>query len=209
VWHDGDVLQLQRALDQAQGTEDARDYSARLADAKARARVRVHGFHRWYGKLVPAIRKALEEADGSAIAGATARGEAFEIVVEGQTIPLTEEDVLVETSSAEGYACGEDAGYLTALDTSLNPELIREGLAREMIRTVQEARKQAGLDVADRIALGVSGSPAVMDALAEYRAYLMAETLAEDWSIGQVDPLWKEERKLDDDHWTIEISRLP
>jgi isoleucyl-tRNA synthetase len=78
-----------------------------------------------------------------------------------------------------------------------------------MIRTVQEARKQAGLDVADRIALGVSGSPAVMDALAEYRAYLMAETLAEDWSIGQVDPLWKEERKLDDDHWTIEISRLP
>jgi isoleucyl-tRNA synthetase len=162
-----------------------------------------------YGKLVPAIRKALEEADGSAIAGATARGEAFEIVVEGQTIPLTEEDVLVETSSAEGYACGEDAGYLTALDTSLNPELIREGLAREMIRTVQEARKQAGLDVADRIALGVSGSPAVMDALAEYRAYLMAETLAEDWSIGQVDPLWKEERKLDDDHWTIEISRLP
>ena len=46
-----------------------------------------------------------------------------------------------------------------------------------------------------------------MDALAEYRGYLMAETLAEDWSIGQVDPLWKEERNLDDDHWTIEISR--
>jgi isoleucyl-tRNA synthetase len=160
-----------------------------------------------YGKLVPAIRKALEEADGSAIAGATARGESFDIVVDDQTIPLTEEDVLIETSSAEGYACGEDAGYLTALDTTLTPELEREGLAREMIRTVQEARKQAGLDVAERIVLGISGSAAVDNALAQYRDYLMAETLAVDWSTDQPSPLWQEERRLDEDRWSIEISR--
>jgi len=160
-----------------------------------------------YGKLLPQIKKALEDADGAAIAGATARGETFDITVEGETIPLAEEDVLVETSSAEGYACGEDGGFLTALDTSLNDELILEGVAREMNRTVQEARKQAGLEVSDRIVLGVSGSKRVESALGQYRDYLMSETLATGWAVAQSDPLWVEKRKLDDDHWTIEISR--
>jgi isoleucyl-tRNA synthetase len=160
-----------------------------------------------YGKLVPLIRKTLEAADGAAIAGATARGETFDIEVEGRTIPLTAEDVLVETSSAEGYACGEDGGYLTALDTTLTDELIREGLARELIRTVQEARKQAGLEVSDRIILGVSGSAGVEAALAEYRDYLMSETLATEWQTGQENPDWSEARGLEDEDWTIEISR--
>ncbi|MFT5501477.1 MAG: isoleucyl-tRNA synthetase, partial [Woeseiaceae bacterium] len=160
-----------------------------------------------YGKLVPQVKKALEEADGAAIAGAIAREEAFEIEVQGQKIELGAEDILIETSSAEGYACGEDGGYLTALDTSLNDDLLREGIARELIRTVQEARKQAGLEVSDRIILGVSGSAGVQDSLAEYREYLMSETLAIDWSIGQADALFQETRTLDDHEWTIEISR--
>lgn len=160
-----------------------------------------------YGKLVPHIRKALDAADGAAIAGAAARDEEFEISVQGETINLGAEDVLIETSSAEGFACGEDGGYLTALDTSLNAELLREGVAREMIRTVQEARKQAGLEVSDRIILGVSGSDGVESALAEYRDYLMAETLATRWDVGQADPLYAEDRTLDDESWKIEISK--
>ena len=160
-----------------------------------------------YGKLVPRIREALQAADGAAVAGATSRGETFDIEVEGQTISLGEEDVLVETSSAEGYACGEEGGFLTALDTSLTDELIREGVARELVRTVQEARKQAGLEVSDRITLGISGSEGVEAALGEYRDYLMSETLATDWQVGQVSPLWREERTLDDLGWTIELSK--
>jgi isoleucyl-tRNA synthetase len=160
-----------------------------------------------YGKKLPAIREALLNADGAAIAGATARGETFDIDVDGETIALGGEDVLVETSSAEGYACGEEGGFLTALDTSLNEALIREGVARELIRTVQEARKQAGLEVSDRIVLGISGSTGVDAALGEYRDYLMSETLATDWQTGQSDPIWREERQLDDLSWTIEISR--
>ena len=160
-----------------------------------------------YGKLVPLIRKALQDADGAAIAGATSRGETFDIDIDGRKISLGAEDVLVETSSAEGYACGEDAGFLTALDTTLTPALEREGLAREMIRTVQEARKQAGLDVSDRIVLGVSGSARVEEVLAEYRDYLMAETLAIDWNVDQQNALREEERSLDEDSWRIEISK--
>jgi isoleucyl-tRNA synthetase len=160
-----------------------------------------------YGKQIPAIRKALEEADGSAIAGAAARGEGFDLDLNGEKISLGPDDVLIETSAAEGYACGEDAGFLTALDTSQTGALVREGLAREMIRTIQDARKQAGLDVSDRILLGIGGTPGVEAALAEYRDYLMAETLAVEWACGQASPLFCEQRTLDDEAWTVEFSK--
>jgi isoleucyl-tRNA synthetase len=160
-----------------------------------------------YGKLIPVIRKALEEADGGAIASAAASGETFEIVAGDQTITLEGEDVLIETSSAEGYACAEDSGYLTALDTTLNDDLVNEGFARELVRSIQDARKQAGLEVSDRITLGVTGSNAVEKALIVHRDYVMSETLATNWEIGQSNPLYLEERELGEDRWKIEISR--
>ncbi|MGH8193694.1 MAG: isoleucine--tRNA ligase [Woeseiaceae bacterium] len=160
-----------------------------------------------YGRLIPAIRKALENIDGADIAGAVTRGENYDLTVGRETIALGPEDVLIETHSAEGYVCGEDSGYLTALDTTLTDELVREGTARELIRTVQETRKQAGLEVSDRIILGVSGSQGVLSALEHYRDYLMAETLAVEWQVDQPQPLALERRTLDDLDWTIEITR--
>jgi len=161
-----------------------------------------------FGKQLPQIRAALEAADGAAIAGAVAREEGFNIVLPTGELALTGEDVLIETSSAEGYACGEDGGFLTALDTSLTEDLVREGVARELIRTVQESRKQAGLEVSDRIVLGVSGSAGVEAALAEHRDYLMSETLATEWQVGQEDPLFRDGRTLDSEEWTIEIRKI-
>ncbi|MBT8080328.1 MAG: isoleucine--tRNA ligase [Gammaproteobacteria bacterium] len=160
-----------------------------------------------YGKQIPVIRKALEQADGAAIAAAVAGGDEFALDLGESTITLGPLDVLVETSSAEGFSCGEDGGYLTALDTSLTPALVQEGIAREIVRTVQDARKQAGLEVSDRIVLGVSGSAGVDDALTEYREYIMAETLATQWQADQKEPLFSEQRSLDDESWKIEITR--
>ena len=161
-----------------------------------------------FGKRLPAIRSALEATDSAAIASSSARGESFDLEIDGETFTLAPEDVLVETRSAEGFACGEDAGYLTALDTTLDDELIREGIARELIRTVQDARKKAGLEVSDRIVLGVSGSDGVQSALEHYREHLMAETLAVDWRVDQQEPLIREHRRLDDEEWTIELARM-
>jgi isoleucyl-tRNA synthetase len=160
-----------------------------------------------HGKALPDIRRALEEADGAQVAGMVARGENVTISIPSGELSLTSEDLIIESSSAEGYACGADAGYLTALDTSLTEELIREGVARELIRTVQESRKQAGLEVSDRIVLGVSGTAGVEAALDEHRDYLMSETLATEWQVGQNDPLFLEKRTLDDEEWTIEIKK--
>ncbi|MEM1174402.1 MAG: isoleucine--tRNA ligase [Pseudomonadota bacterium] len=160
-----------------------------------------------YGKRVPQIRTALENADGAAIASAVAAGRSFTLNIDGESLELSGDDVLVETRSAEGYACGEEGGFLTALDTTLNDQLLAEGLAREVVRSVQDSRKLAGLEVSDRIVLGVSGSEAVEAALSTHRDYLMTETLAVEWVVGQSAPIYNEERQLGDQSWRVEISK--
>jgi isoleucyl-tRNA synthetase len=70
---------------------------------------------------------------------------------------------------------------MVGLDTRLDEGLRREGLAREIIRAVQDARKQAGLEVSDRIALHVEGDAGIAAAVDEHRRYIMAETLASEW----------------------------
>lgn len=159
-----------------------------------------------YGKQVPAIRQALSQSDGDAIASAVAAGETFEITVDGEILTLAEEDVLIESASAAGYSCAEESGYLVGLDTALTPELETEGLARELIRTVQEARKQAELDVSDRIVLGIQGGPGVSEALSVYQSLIMSETLALEWQVGQTSP-YRATGDLDQESWQIEITR--
>ncbi|MBT8085844.1 MAG: isoleucine--tRNA ligase [Woeseia sp.] len=161
-----------------------------------------------FGKRIPLLKKALDAADGAAIATAAANGDSFTVQVGDETATLTGDDVLIETSSAEGYSCAEDAGFLAALDTALDDDLRLEGIARELVRTVQDARKQAGLEVSDRIVLGVSGSPEIEAALAVHRDFLMQETLAIKWSCGQAQPVFEAERDLEALHWSIEISKL-
>ncbi|MEM8547282.1 MAG: isoleucine--tRNA ligase [Pseudomonadota bacterium] len=178
---------------------------ASLVDYRIKPNLPVVG--RKHGKLIPRIKAALAAADGEAIAGAVAAGGTFTLAVDGATLELAAEDVLVETASASGYACAEDAGYLVGLDTTLNAALEREGLARELIRTVQEARKQAGLEVSDRICLGISGSAEVDAALAEHQAMIMSETLAERFACGQEAP-YSASGQLGGAEWTIEITRL-
>jgi isoleucyl-tRNA synthetase len=134
-----------------------------------------------YGKLIPKIRQYLAKADGAAIAAVVARGATQTFAIDEHVLSIEPADLLVESAAAEGFACAEDAGYLVGLDTTLDDALRREGLARELVRAVQDARKQAGLEVADRIALFVEGDAAVTAALEEHRDYLMAETLASSW----------------------------
>ena len=80
-----------------------------------------------YGRRVPAIRDALAKADGRAIAAAVTDGRPFEVVVENETFAFEPQDVLVESTSAQGYACAEESGYLVGLDTTLAREPCARG----------------------------------------------------------------------------------
>jgi isoleucyl-tRNA synthetase len=77
----------------------------------------------------------------------------------------------------EGFAVAEEGAYVAALVTELTPELVQEGLAREFVRRVQDLRKSADLDVADRIELFVEASPGLRSAVETHQDYITAETL--------------------------------
>ena len=160
------------------------------------------------GKLVPAVRRALGDADSAAIAAAVAANQDFELDVDGRRLGFDADDVLIETTAAEGYACAEEGGYLAGLDTRLDDELRTEGVARELVRTVQEARKQAGLEVDDRITLRVHGSDGVAEALAKYRGFLMSETLATAWGGEDFAGTFSCEHQLEGHRWAIALARV-
>ncbi len=80
-----------------------------------------------YGKQIPQIRAALLEADGAALAAAQASGQAITLEVDGHTLTLEPDDLLIETESAQGYACAESGGMLVALDTTLNDDCCVRG----------------------------------------------------------------------------------
>jgi isoleucyl-tRNA synthetase len=160
-----------------------------------------------YGKLIPAIRAALARADGSFIAKLAARGEVLKLNVDGQMIELAPDALLVESISADGLACAEDAGYLVGLDTTLTDELVREGLIREIVRTIQDARKQAGFDVSDRIVLNIDGNEPVMSALAEHRDYIVSEALVIGWQQLSSPPAFSTEHSLRAARWQVRLAR--
>ncbi len=159
-----------------------------------------------YGKLIPAIRKYLERADGAGVAAAVARGETQVVEIEGQRVELPPEGLLVESVSAQGFACAEESGYLVGLDTTLDDALRREGLARELVRAVQDARKQAGLEVSDRICLWVEGDEAVREAVAEFKDYLMSETLASRWQAPGAG-VHETEQGQGEHRWVIRLAK--
>jgi isoleucyl-tRNA synthetase len=160
-----------------------------------------------HGRLLPAIQRALAAAPGADIAATVARGDSVIIHVEGQSIELEPEALLIETRSAEGFACARDGGYLVGLDTRLDHDLVLEGIAREIVRTVQDARKQADLNVSDRIWLHIEGSETVMEALAGHRDYIMAETLASQWKQLPHSQGFCIEHSLGSAHWIVRLVR--
>ena len=161
-----------------------------------------------HGRLVPAIKKALSEADGAQIVGTIGNGNSFELDVEGQKLSFAPEDVIIQTASAEGYTSAEEDDYLVALETTITPELAEEGIARELVRSVQDARKQADLQISDRIALLIEGSAAVMAALEVYRDTIATETLTEQWLDAVDGACFTAEGSADGLAWSIGLKRV-
>lgn len=145
-----------------------------------------------YGKLVPGLRRALEgltSEEARAAARRAEAGESFFVTVDGQSLTLSPNEVLVEATSPPGYVVAEADGILVALNTAITPELKREGQARDLVRFIQDARKAADFAISDRIDVriaprGFDLAP-VIDAFGEY---VKAETLADTLQVGPPEP---------------------
>jgi isoleucyl-tRNA synthetase len=131
------------------------------------------------GPRVKAVANALAADATGAIAGRLAGGESVELTVdEGPAVTIGVDDVELAREALAGWGVASDGGVTVALELDLTPELAREGLAREFVRAVQDARKSAGLDVSDRIVLGLAGDEEVRAVVDAWGSYIAGETLA-------------------------------
>jgi len=156
-----------------------------LVDTTAKANFRALG--KRFGKGVQAVAKAVAAADAAALSLALREGTAS-VEVDGETVSLAPDEVIITETPREGWSVASDAGATVALDLEITPELRRAGLARDAIRLIQDARKNSGLDVADRIALRwQSTDEEVRTALSDHTGLISDEVLATDFAPGEAD----------------------
>ena len=141
-----------------------------------------------YGNKFPGLAKAISALDASVVAPVFLTGQPVTVTLEGEEYSILPEEVEVRALAKEGFAVAKDGAYLAALVTELTPELAREGLAREFVRRVQDLRKTAGLDVADRIRVYVTATPGLREAIQANRDYVTAETLTVELSFSDPGP---------------------
>ncbi|MFJ2203076.1 isoleucine--tRNA ligase [Streptomyces violaceusniger] len=156
-----------------------------LVDTTAKANFRALG--KRFGKGTQPVAKAIAEAEAAALSIALREGNAS-VVVDGETVALSPDEVIITETPREGWSVASDAGATVALDLEITPELRRAGLARDAIRLIQEARKNSGLDVADRIALRwETADEELRQALTDHAGLIADEVLATDFATGEAD----------------------
>ena len=129
------------------------------------------------------------------------------IAVAGGEIGI--EDVEVQRREKEGVVVAIDNNLGVGLDVQLDDELVAEGVAREIVNRVQNMRKDAGLEVSDRIRIGVQGDAGLLEAIGQHREYIAAETLALELSAGALPDsvVLQQELQVNDYACTIAIAR--
>jgi isoleucyl-tRNA synthetase len=146
-----------------------------LVDVSVKVDFRAVG--RRLGKGVQAVAQAVAAADAAELTAAYRAGTAA-VEVGGDSVPLEEGDLVITETPREGWTVASGGGLTVALDLALTPELERAGLVREVVRLIQEARKNSGLEVSDRIELWWTGEGALAEALEEHADQWAGEVLA-------------------------------
>jgi isoleucyl-tRNA synthetase len=137
-----------------------------------------------YGQLFPKLRAALAACDAYAAVQTLRAGRNLPLTADGQTVELTPDEVLINPQPREGFAVMVEGEVVVALDTVVTPELRAEGLAREFVRRVQDLRKTAGFDIADRIRTHYTASAGLAAAVAAHADYIKGETLSLELTAG-------------------------
>src|SRR3954468_5550359 len=131
-----------------------------------------------FGKQMPQVAAAVAALEPGHVAAALREDRPLGINVDGGEHQLHAEDLLLAMKPLDGYQVEREGAHAVALELALDDELVREGLAREVVRAVQETRKRAGLDVSDRITLTLGGDEALLDAARAHEPYVTGEVLA-------------------------------
>jgi isoleucyl-tRNA synthetase len=146
-----------------------------------------------YGKIVNAIRTYLADIeDGNAAYAELKEKGVLSFEVEGQTVELAEEDLLIEVVESGDFVTFGDNNVTVVIDTNLTPELIEEGFVREVISKVQSMRKEAGFEVTDRITLYIDNNDKISEIVTANDEKIKAAVLADHIILGRMSGFTKQ-----------------
>ncbi|MFQ5689910.1 MAG: isoleucine--tRNA ligase [Gemmatimonadota bacterium] len=161
------------------------------------------------GARTPAVAAAIA-ALGHEEAARLQRGETVTVTADGREVTVRPDEVTVVEEAESELAVRSGAGFLVALDRTVDDELRAEGIARELVNRVQRLRRDAGFHVADRIRLGIAGGAGVEAAATAHRDYIAGETLAVEVVVGDGSTSGfphTEEIRIEDLRATIGVER--
>jgi isoleucyl-tRNA synthetase len=159
---------------------------------------------RKYGPQLAAIRKDLAALDPASVATAVLDGRT--VAVAG--VQLEPDEILLQVNDPPGYATASEAGYTVAITTEVTPELAAEGAAREVVRRIQEMRREAGFDLADRITTWYQAAPALASVIDSFADYIQAETLSTALIAGEpVEGAHRAEQEVDGEPVVFAVQR--
>ncbi len=136
-----------------------------------------------FGQRFPLVRRALNEVDSGKAVALLHAGQALKLtLIDGSQAILAPDEVLIQSQAREGFGVAGEGGLVVALDTTITPKLELEGLAREVVRRVQELRKQADYVLTDRVAVRYRTEGKLRDALATYGTPLPTKSSQTAWN---------------------------
>ncbi len=130
-----------------------------------------------FGDRTPIVARLIDELDASALQELR-DGTNVVVELDGAKVEILPEDVRIVEEAKGDLTVKAGGGYVVGLDTSLTEELLAEGLAREVVSRIQRLRREAGLEVSDRIRLAVAGSESLEEVVRSHRDRIGGETLA-------------------------------
>jgi isoleucyl-tRNA synthetase len=161
-----------------------------------------------FGAQFPALRAALVALDTRQVAAAVAAGETVLIELDGSPVELSPDEVLVQSEPAEGLAVAADKVVTVAIDAVITLELRAEGLARELVRRIQEMRKNAGFNIEDRITTYYQAEGLLFEVIQTWGNYIQAETLTTSLVAGPASPgSYSETHRVDGEQVSLAVSR--
>ncbi|HEY9054967.1 MAG TPA: isoleucine--tRNA ligase [Rectinemataceae bacterium] len=176
-----------------------------LVEYSAKANFRVLG--KILGKDMKEAAALIEKLEPSAIASIVSGGKA-EITVGGKKVQLDSDSVEVRRTEKPGLKVLNEGSLTLALDTTVTPELLAEGYARDLVRGVQNLRKESGLDVTDHIELVLGGDPELKRALDTFGAFIAGETLADSLEWTDFPPEGASQVEAGESSWKVSLRKL-
>ena len=160
-----------------------------------------------YGKLLNQIRQSLTELDGNEAMSTLREAGKLELTIAGETVILTEEDLLIDTAQKDGFVSESDNNLMVVLDTNLTPALVEEGFIREIVSKIQTMRKEAGFEVMDRITVSIKDNVVITDIVKQHEEQIKAEVLAEAISYDTITGFEKE-WNINSEKVTFAVSKV-